>query len=85
MLIKLIVGKSLVTVLSIYAPQAGPDDSLKDLFYENLQWPLTKISVSDILFVCGDFIGHIGKNADGYEGVHSQRMLDVGSWMLQQS
>ena len=73
MLIKLVVGKSIVTVLSVYAPQAGLDDIVKDLFYENLQWTLTKISASEILFVCRDFIGHIGKNADGYEGVHGGR------------
>ena len=72
-LIQLVVGKSIVTVLSDYAPHAGFDDSVKDLFYENLQWTLTKISASEILFLCGDFNGHIGKNADGYEGVHGGR------------
>ena len=46
---------------------------LKDLLYKNLQWTLTKISVSEILFVRGYFKGHIGKNADGYEGVHGRR------------
>ena len=40
------------------------------MFYENLQWTLTKISASEVLFACENFIGHIGKNADGYEGVH---------------
>ena len=53
--------------------KAGLDDSVKDLFYENLQWTLTKISASEILFVCRDFNGHIGKNRDGYEGVHGGR------------
>ena len=57
MLIKLAVGKSIVTVLSVYAPHAGLHDSVKDLFYKNLQWTLTKISASEILFVCGDFNG----------------------------
>ena len=31
------------------------------------------MSTSEILFVRGDFNGHIGKNADGYEGVHGGR------------
>ena len=31
MLIKLVAGKSTVTVLSVYAPQAGLDDSVKDV------------------------------------------------------
>ena len=36
MLIKLVVRKSIVTVLSVYAPQTSLDGSVKDLFYENL-------------------------------------------------
>ena len=42
-----------MTVMSVYAPQAALDDSVKELFYENLKWTLTKISASEILFVCG--------------------------------
>ena len=34
----------------INALQAGLDDSVKDMFYEDLQWTLTKISASEILF-----------------------------------
>ena len=67
MLIKLVVGKSIVTVLLVYAPQTGLDDSAKDQFYENVQWTSTKINATEILFVCGDFIGHTGKNANRYE------------------
>ena len=44
-----------------------------DPFYENLQCALTKINASEILFLCGDSNGHIGKNTDGYEGVHGGR------------
>ena len=47
------------------------------MFYENLQWTLIKISAYKILFVCGDFNscfnGHIGKNANRYEGTHGGR------------
>ena len=43
------------------------------MFYENLQWTLTKISASGILCACGDFNGHTGKNADGYHGVNGGR------------
>ena len=69
MLIKLVVGKSIVTVLLVYAPQASLDDSMKGLFYENLHWTLTKISASEILFVCGDSNGHIGKNEKDLEDI----------------
>ena len=53
------LGKSIATVLLVYAPQAGLNGSVNDLFYENLQWTLTKISASEILFVFVDFNGHI--------------------------
>ena len=33
MLIKLVIGKSIVTVLPVYAPQAGLDYGVKDKFY----------------------------------------------------
>ena len=62
-----------MTVLSVYAPHASLDDSVKDLFCENLKWTLFKIIASEILFVCEDLNGHIGKNANGYEGVHGSR------------
>ena len=62
-----------MTVRSVYAPQAGLDDNSKGLFYEHLHWTLTKISISEILFICEDLNGHIAKNADGYEGVHGGR------------
>ena len=41
--------------------------------YENLQYMLTKISASEIVFVCGDFNGHIGESPDVYERVHGGR------------
>ena len=56
-----------------FPPQTGLDHSVKDLFYENLQLTQTKTSASEILFVCGDFNGHIVMNTDGYKGVHSGR------------
>ena len=35
------------------------------------------MSASAILFVCGVFNGHIGKNADGCEGVHDGRGFGI--------
>ena len=37
MLIKLLVGESVITVLSVYAPQTGLEQSVKDAFYDSLQ------------------------------------------------
>ena len=35
MLTKLVLGRSLKTVFSVYVPKAGLDDSVKYLFYKN--------------------------------------------------
>ena len=65
--------ESIAKVPSDYAPDAGLDDSVKDLFFGNLQCTTTKISVSEILFVCGNFNGQSRKNVDGYKGVPGGR------------
>ena len=77
MFIKLVAGKIIVTGMLVYTLQAGLDDGVTYLFYENLKWTLTKISASGILFVCRDFNGHIGMNADGYEKIHVDRGFEI--------
>ena len=52
MLIRLIIGKSIVTILLVYAPQPGLDDSVKDLFMKiyNGHW-LKLVLLRSYLFV----------------------------------
>ena len=69
-LIKLVVGDRVVSILSVYAPQVGLDDSFKDTFYENLLSVVSKLPDKEIVIPCGDWNGHIGRTAAGYEGVH---------------
>ena len=42
----------------------------KDDFYSVLLSSIFTISSDDALIVCGDLNGHIGKNSDGFEGIH---------------
>ena len=70
MLVKLMIGDSLLTVISVYAPQTGLEQSTKDTFYDNLQAVISKLGDNEIVIPCGDWNGHVGKEADGYEGVH---------------
>ena len=70
MIIKLIVGKSVVSVVSAYAPQCGLDDNYKDIFYDELLAVVSKLGEKEIVLVAGDLNGHVGKLASGYEGVH---------------
>ena len=67
---KLLVGETIITVLSVYAPQSGLDQSTKDAFYDGLQSVMSKVKDKEFLIPCGDWNGHIGQMAEGYEGVH---------------
>ena len=54
-LVKLIVGQRVVTFLSVYAPQSGLSDEVKDLFFDQLRAVTARISASEFLIPCGDW------------------------------
>ena len=60
-LMKTNVDESIVII--VYAPQMGLDELLKVVFYDELQFTVTKLSGSEYLYLCGDFNGHIGQKA----------------------
>ena len=68
--IKLLIGEVVLTVLSVYAPQTGLDESTKDAFYDSLQTVISELPDKEIVIPCGDWNGHFGREAAGYEGVH---------------
>lgn len=70
LVLKVCLGKTILNVLSIYAPQVGLDASVKEDFYDQLQSVVSKVSPMETLAICGDFNGHIGRDSDGFEGVH---------------
>ena len=70
MLIKLLVGEAVLTVLSVYAPQTGLEESTKDAFYDSLQTVISELPDKETVIPCGDWNGHVGREAAGYEGVH---------------
>lgn len=61
-LIKINVEGCMLTALSIYAPQVGLDEGVKDAFNDELQCTVAKISKSEILFVSGDFHIILGRH-----------------------
>ena len=74
LLFKLLVGETIITVLSVYAPQSGLDQSTKDAFYDDLQSVMSKVKDQKFLIPCGDWNGHIGQMAEGYKGVHGGKV-----------
>ena len=70
MLIRIRVGKRILCLVSVYAPQAGRAMVDKEEFYDALGEVLKGVKEEEALFICGDFNGHVGGEADGYEGIH---------------
>ena len=70
MILRVIVGKSVLNVVSVYAPQVGRPMAEKEEFLVVLGKVLTDIGDSEMLVVCGDMNGHVGAKAEEFEGVH---------------
>ena len=69
-LVKLIVCQRVVTFLSVYAPQSGLSDEVKDLFFDPLRAVTARIPASEFLIPCIDWNGHVGRAGTGYREVH---------------
>ena len=69
-MLKLAFEGNILCVLSCYAPQSGLTVEEKTKFYDDLLAISARIEGNCVLFPCGDFNGHIGTNAAGYDGVH---------------
>ena len=67
----------MVTFLSVYAPQSGLSDEVKDLFFDQLHALFfdqlhavtARIPSSEYLIPCGDWNGHVGHSGTGYRKV----------------
>ncbi|XP_019244391.1 PREDICTED: craniofacial development protein 2-like [Nicotiana attenuata] len=70
MSIRLVVGGFTVNVISAYAPQVRLDQEVKKKFWEDLDEMVRSIPHTENLFIGGDFNGHIGDSARGYDDVH---------------
>ena len=73
LVLKLRVGQTITTVISVYAPQQGLDNDQKDSFYNELRETVAKMDVQELVIIAGDLNGHVGEESDGYEGVHGGR------------
>ena len=70
MMVKLIVGKCLMNVVAAYALQTGRSQEEKDNFWEAVWKLIEGIKKTERIMLGGDLNGHVGKESDGYEGVH---------------
>ena len=70
MMVKLIVGKCLMNVVAACAPQTGRSQEEEDNFWEAVWKLIEGIKKTERIMLGGDLNGHVGKESDGYEGVH---------------
>ena len=70
MLLKVLVGKRVVTIISTYAPQQGLSDDAKEKFYADLILHTSKVDEKEVIILGGDMNGHVGKTTAGYEDVY---------------
>lgn len=70
MLLKILIGKQVLSVISAYAPQQGLSDEAKESFYADLVLLTSKIDQKEIIILGGDLNGHVGKTSSGYEDAH---------------
>ena len=69
MMVKMVIGKTLYHIFSVYAPQVGRSEDEKVEFWEGLEDKVVGVPRSEELIVAGDLNSHIGSNRDGYEDV----------------
>ena len=70
---RILVGKSIINIFRVYAPQTGLSVVEKDSFYSALLSNISTVSPDEYLVVCGDFNGHVKKAPEGFSGVHGGR------------
>ena len=70
MSLRLLIDRKILYIISSYAPQSWLSESKKDTFFFNLLSCISIVPAEEMLLVCGDLNGHVGKTSSGFEGLH---------------
>ena len=68
MMIKLLVGKGTITIVSTNALQQELAEDAKDKFYKDLISLSSKVGENEPVIHGGDLIRYVGKDVNGYDG-----------------
>ena len=60
MMVTMLVGKEICRFISAYAPLVGCERKQKEEFYDKLSETIFKVKDKELVFVAGDFNGHVG-------------------------
>ena len=69
-MLKMLIEKTLLNVICVYAPQVGLSNHDKDAFYEQLLTCISSIEDSVIHVIPGDFDNHVGKESVTFDKNH---------------
>ena len=62
--------EEVVRVICAYASQSGKPDAEKERFYEEMAREWSVANENELVVRLGDCNGHVGKCAEGFEGIH---------------
>ena len=65
--IKMVLGKRVYHIFSVYAPQVGRPADEKEQFMEQLEDAVSAINEADGIILAGDFNSHIGISRVGWK------------------
>ena len=68
----LVFGEEVVIMICAYAPQSFKPDSEKERFYVEMAREWKMANANEMVLGLGDFNGHVGKCAEGFEGMHER-------------
>lgn len=74
---RLLVGKSIINVISAYAPEMGRPQSEKEDFWVVLSRTMAAIRPDEKLIVYGDMNCHVGEKAEGLVEVHGGQWYEL--------
>ena len=78
MAIGLVVAEEVVKIICACAPQSGKPDAEKEKFYEEMAHEWSMANANELVLELGDFKGHVGKCAEGFEGIHEGYGIEQG-------
>ena len=70
MTVVMALEEEVVRIICAYGPQSGRTGAKKKLFFNDLRSEWDLHNTGELVFITGDFYGHVGKWIVGYEGVH---------------
>ena len=68
--LRLLLGKSILNLISVYAPQVGRPNLEKEEFWTTLTMIVSSVKRDEEIFLGGDMNGHVGREVEGFEDVH---------------